>query len=131
MGKYNSRSNVRRGPNPKTTVNPYMRGIGCLMMVIVPVFSYLGAADLVAKEKFGWQYLPPEWYNPLTISPLLAQLFKEPIYPAALAITAVFTFVAGGIISIVFGYMYTLLAPSKYGPTDVPPPRVKTKKYKR
>jgi len=131
MGKYNSRSNVRRGPNPKTTVNPYMRGIGCLMMVIVPVFSYLGEHDLVKEENFGWGYLPPEWYSPLTVSPILAQLFKEPIYPAALAIAAIFTFVAGGLISIVFGYMYTLLAPSKYGPTDVPPPRVKTKKYKR
>ena len=141
MGKYNSRSNERRGPNPKTTVNPYMRGIGCLMMVIVPVFSYLGAAELVEENNFGWQYLPPEWYSQIMIPPnmtgnvifgmISGWLVDNAIYPAAIAIAAVFTFVGGGIISIVFGYMYTLLAPSKYGPTDVPPPRVKTKKYKR
>ena len=141
MGKYNSRQNVRKGPNPKTTVNPYMRGIGCLMMVIVPVFSYLGAADLVKTQSFGWQFLPAEWYNQITIPAnltgnvifgLVSGWFVEnEIYPAALVIAAVFTFVAGGLISIVFGYMYTLMAPSKYGPTDVPPPRVKTKKYKR
>ena len=142
MGKYNTRSTVRRGPNPRTTVNPYMRGIGCLMMVIVPVFSYLVGKELATSSPpFGWGILPPAWYGPLSVSPAMAQnvvfgfiaqyLVDNPIYPAAIAIAVVMTAIVGGIISIVFGYMYTLLAPSRYGPTDVPPPRVKTKKYKR
>jgi len=118
-----------------------MRGIGCLMMVLVPVFSYAVGFFLVDTKNFGWQILPPSWYNPLSISPALAQnvvfgliaqfLVDNPIYPAALAIAVVVTVVVGGIVSIVYGYMYTLMAPSRYGPTDVPPPRVKTKKYKR
>lgn len=140
MGKYNRRSNAPSGPNPKTTVNPYMRGIGCLMMVIVPVFAY-AVGHYLAEENFAWQIFPPAWYAPLAISPALAQnvvfgliapiLANNPIYPAGLAIALFVIIVVGGIVSIVYGYMYTLLAPSKYGPTDVPPPRVKTKKYKR
>ena len=58
MGKYNTRSNERGGPNPKTTVNPYMRGIGCLMMVIVPVFAY-AVGNFLTKDGFGWQIFPP------------------------------------------------------------------------
>lgn len=141
MGKYSTRTNERRGPNPKTTVNPYMRGIGCLLMVIVPVFSYMVGNFLVDTQGFGWQILPASWYSPMSVSPTAAQnvvfgfvaefLVENPIYPAAIALAVVITFVLGGFISIVYGYMYTLMAPSKYGPTDVPPPRVKTKKYKR
>ena len=141
MGKYNTRTNTPSGPNPKTTVNPYMRGIGCIMIVLVPVFAYAVGNYLVAEQRFGLGILPDAWYAPLSVSPALAQnvvfglvaqfLVDHPIYPAALALAAVVTFVVGGIISIVYGYMYTLLAPSRYGPTDVPPPRVKTKKYKR
>jgi hypothetical protein len=54
-----------------------------------------------------------------------------PNLPATLVIALVSIVVIGGIVSIVYGYMYSLLAPSKYGAMDVPPPRVKTKKYKR
>jgi len=139
MGKYSSRTQ-RSGPNPRTTVNPYMRGIGCLMMVIVPVFAY-AVGNYLTQQGFGSQFFPAEWYFPISISPTLAQnvvfgliaqfLVNYPIYPAALVIAVIVTFVVGGIISIVYGYMYSVLAPSKYGPTDVPPPRVKTKKYKR
>lgn len=141
MGKYSSRSNERSGPNPRTTVSPYMRGIGCLMMAIVPVFSYAVGKLLVDTQKFGWQFFSPDWYVPIRLSPALSQniifgyvakfLVDYQVKTASLVIAAVLAFIIGGFISIVYGYMYTLLAPSKYGPTDVPPPRVKTKKYKR
>ena len=36
-----------------------------------------------------------------------------------------------GVISIVYGFMFKLMGPPEYGPTDVPPVRVKTKRYKR
>lgn len=140
MGKYSSRSRESSGPNPRTTVNPYMRGIGCLFMVIVPVFSY-ALGDVLAKRGFGSQVLPIEWYGYMDISSGLTQLTgigfiarwlgSIPNLQATLAIGVVSMIVVGGIISIIFGYIYNLLAPSKYGLTDVPPPRVKTKKYKR
>lgn len=140
MGKYSTRTNERSGPDPRKTAGSYMRGIGCLMMVIVPVFAY-AVGNYLTDQGFGVQFFPPEWYSPIAVTPALAQnvvfglvaqfLADHPIYPAALVIALVVIVVVGGIISIVYGYMYTLLAPSRYGPTDVPPPRVKTKKYKR
>jgi len=120
MGKYSSRARKPAGPDPKNTVNPYMRGIGCLLMVVVPVFSYLVGSDLAGKG-IGLQILSADWYK----------LANHTILPASLAIAVVVTIVVGGIISIIFGYMYNLLSPAKYSGMDVPAPRVKTKKYKR
>jgi hypothetical protein len=117
-----------------------MRGIGCLLMVIVPVFSY-AVGDYLAKQGFGRQILPSSWYVNMTFPPEMTRLSGLgvvagwlagiPNLPATLAIAVLITVVVGGILSIVYGYMYSVLSPSKYGPMDVPPPRVKTKKYKR
>lgn len=139
MGKYTSR--VRKPSMPKrNTVNPYMRGIGCLLMLIVPVFSY-GVGDLLAGQGFGYQVIPREWYGYLTVPAWMANLAGLnfvmrflagiPHLAATLAIAVIVMIIVGGILSVIFGWMYSLLAPSQYGPTDVPLPRVKTKKYKR
>lgn len=139
MGKYNSR--VSKPPMPKrNVVNPYMRGVGCLLMIVVPVFSY-GIGYELAKRNFGLGALPVEWYDYMQFPsyfyalPGLARvadfLSGIPRFPATLALAVVVMIVVGGIISVIFGWMYSLFAPSQYGPMDVPPPRVKTKKYRR
>jgi hypothetical protein len=139
MGKYGSRMKKPSMPE-RNTVNPYMRGIGCLLMIIVPAFAY-AVGDLLAGQGFGYQVIPREWYGHMPIPPVLANFtglnkvagFLAGInhLQATLAIAVVVIFIVGGILSMVFGWMYSLLAPSRYGPMDVPPPRVKTKKYKR
>jgi hypothetical protein len=35
------------------------------------------------------------------------------------------------VMSVIYGYIYTIFGPPRYGPTDAPPPRVKAKPYKR
>ena len=139
MGKY--RSNVKGQSMPsRNVVNPYMRGIGCLLMLIVPVFSYLAGYEL-AKQRFGIQVLPAAWYGYMTFPPAIsnfrglsfiaAKLSSIEFLPATWALAVIVAVVVGGILSIIFGYMYSVFAPSKHGPFDVPAPRVKTKKYKR
>lgn len=139
MGKYGSR--VKKPVMPqRNVVNPYMRGIGCLLMLIVPVFSY-GVGDLLASRRFGYQVIPPEWFGNMTFPPILNALpglkgilnylGNIPHLPATLALTVVTIILVGGILSVIFGWLYSLLAPSPYGPMDIPPPRIKTKKYKR
>lgn len=130
-----NKSAPRRG-----NTHPVMRGIGCILMVIVPLLSY-GAGSLLAQQNFGSQILPISWYGRMTFPDWAYRLtglnfianFLSSIdrLPATLALSAIVLIVFGGILSVLWGYMYSLLAPSKYGPFDVPPPRVKTKKYKR
>jgi hypothetical protein len=139
MGRYSSRQRDKVS-RQRNTVNPYMRGIGCFFIVLVPVFS-LAVGDVLAKQGVGWQILPASWYVRMTfpewftqlagLSTIARWLGSIDNLPATLAIGTIVMIVVGGILSIIFGYMYTLLSPSKYGTMDVPAPRVKTKKYKR
>ena len=141
MGRYSTRAKEKETVS-RNTVNPYVRGIGCLFMLIVPVFSYFVGYEL-ADKYFGMGILPTEWYNPTTplpsfvyqLTPAIQNIFTSiygtPHLPATLALGMVTLVIVGGVISIVYGYSYTILAPSKYGPSDVPAPRIKTKKYKR
>ncbi len=139
MSKYSSSAH-RTPPPPRNQVSPLVRGIGCLMMAIVPVFSWALAEYLIAGPARGWG-LPPEWLGYPTIPPLLLSLSglsgvwsflqAQPALTGKIVFTVAIMIVLGGVMTIVYGYAYTLLGPSQYGPQDVPPPNVRTKKYKR
>jgi hypothetical protein len=141
MGKYSSYSR----PKPKTrvvTVHPVMRGIGCVTMVVVPILAY-GTAVLLVNYggTHGWP-IPPNWFGPPAIHPLLwnlqgltpilAFIQAQNNLEANLIFAIALTIVIGGIMSLIYGYMYTLFGPPRYGPQDAPPIRgVKVKRYKR
>lgn len=138
MGKYSA---PRKKSTPsRNEINPYMRGIGCILIVAVPVFA-LGLGDYLAGQGIGYPLLPASWYGYMTfpsqvyqlsgLSTIAAYLSQIKHLQATIAFTVLGVVMIGGLMAVVFGYMYSLFAPSRYGPTDVPPPRVKTKKYKR
>jgi len=141
MGKYTS--HVKQKVKPRNVgVHPVMRGIGCIMMVVVPILSY-GAALLLVDYGIqrGWP-IPPGWLEPIRIHPLLFQLRGlEPIwnfllvqdnFMAVIVFTLAIIVVIGGVMSLIYGYIYTIFGPPRYGPQDAPPIRgVKVKRYKR
>jgi len=119
-----------------------MRGIGCIMIVVVPILAY-GVSVLLVNygATQGWP-IPLNWYGPPAIHPLLWQLQGlQPILrfiqaqnnlEANLIFTVAIAVVIGGIMSVIYGYMYTIFGPPRYGPQDAPPIRgVKVKRYKR
>jgi hypothetical protein len=140
MGKYTfSRpQSIQRNRD----VHPLMRGIGCIMMVIIPILAY-GTSMLVVNYGVsqGWP-LPPEWFGPPTIHSLLWKLQGlQPILywlqgqinlEVYLVFTAVITAVIGGFMILLYGYIYSIFGPPKYGPQDAPPIKGrKIKPYKR
>jgi hypothetical protein len=122
-------------------VHPVMRGIGCIMIVVVPIIAY-GAAVMLVNFGIsqGWP-IPPNWLGTPTFHPLLWRLSgvavvldflaRQTHLTANLIFAIAITVVIGGIMSVIYGYVYTLFGPSRYGPTDAPPPRIKVKRYKR
>lgn len=140
MSKYTSYSRPQPKPKPQG-VHPVMRGIGCIMIIVVPILAY-GLATLLVPyaASRGWP-LPPEWFGPPSIPELLwkVQGLQRPLQflqaQNNLEINLVFTvlliILIGVIMSLIYGYMYTLFGPPKYGPQDAPPIRVKVKRYKR
>jgi len=137
MSKYQSSSKYDAPRKDNTAA--YMRGIGCLMMLVVPAFSY-GLGVELAKRNVGFGLIPSAWFGYMKIpssiatsglAPIANWLATIPSLPAILVFTVLGTVVLGGIISIAYGYIYQMATPNRYGPLDVPPPRVKTKKFKR
>jgi len=140
MGKYNSYE--KSSPAPKRgVVHPVMRGIGCIMMVIVPILSY-GVAVLLVNYGAGHAWpIPPNWLGTPTFPPLLWRLQgltvaleflqRQTNLIANLVFTAAIIVVIGGVMSLIYGYIFAIFGPPRYGPTDAPPPRVKVKKYTR
>jgi hypothetical protein len=141
MGKYTSyarqKPKIKRGQ-----VHPIMRGIGCILFVIVPIISY-GSAVLLVNYGVseGWP-IPPDWLGTPAIPDLLWKLRGLEVIlrylQAQTNLTAnlVFAFALAilifGVLSMVYGFMFKLLGPPEYGPTDEPPIRgVKVKRYKR
>lgn len=140
MGKYTTYK--KTPPKPRNLgVHPVMRGIGCIMMIVVPVLAYGIALFLVDYGiRQGWP-LPPSWLEPVSIHPLLLNLRGlEPVWNfllrqdnliAVVVFTIATIVVIGGLMSVLYGYIYTLFGPPQYGPQDAPPIRVKVKRYKR
>lgn len=138
MSRYSSTS---RG-NPKGIENPHpiWRGIGFLIILIVPVLSYAASQvsmpylirqRWVPKELLGTPKLP-EWldFAPVLVDILEVIFVRKGMY-ATILVTFLYIVIIGGIISILYAILYRLFGPKKYGPLDAPPPKVKIKKYKR
>jgi hypothetical protein len=140
MGKYTSYS--RQAPKPRSKgVHPLMRGIGCIMMVLVPIISW-GLAVLLVNyaARQGWP-IPPNWFGRIEIPPLLLRLegltpvwnflMSQQNLVAHLIFTVAIIVVIGGLMSLIYGFLYSIFGPPRYGPQDAPPIRVKVKRYKR
>ena len=140
MGKYTSVRKVAPPPRNRD-VHPLMRGIGCIMMVIVPILAYGSAVLLVNYgASRGWP-IPPNWLGTPTFHPLLWRLQglttvlgflqAQTNLIANIVFAIAITVLVGGVMSIIYGYIYKLFGPPQYGPTDAPPERIKVKKYTR
>lgn len=140
MGKYTSQVKQKETVRVQG-VHPIMKGLGCFIMIIVPVVSY-GAAMLLVNYGIGQRWpIPTEWLGTPQFYPLMwklsglasilgflqtqTNLYANLVFALGIAV------VIGGIMAIFFGYLYRFLGPSEYGPLDVPPIRVKVKRYKR
>jgi hypothetical protein len=138
MGKYKS-SVSERGIQPKQRP-PIWRGIGCLLIILVPVISYAAAElslpfflnqGLVPRELLFTPRVPDWlWYAPM-LAQIVQSLIGQYAFFAILILTFIYTLFIGTVISIFYAFMYRIISPKRYGPMDAPPPRIKVKKYKR
>ena len=140
MGKYRSTAKPKQKPLD-TGQHVIWRGLGCLMMVIIPVISYAAAYEIVNYGLTnGWiipyQFLgTPQLPELIRKSNALRALFR-PItsiqnFYAYVAFGTLIMVLISGTISVIYAVVYRILGPSRWGPLDMPPPKFKTKKYTR
>ncbi len=140
MPKYTSMI-FKKVPPPPLRPHPIWRGIGCLMMLIVPLLSLALAQLLVPRaiEK-GWP-IPYQLLGPPVLPPLLWKLTflsslwlflqRQDNFYAVLSLTLILIVVLGAAFSVAYAFLYKVIGPPTYGPLDVPPLPIKTRRYKR
>jgi hypothetical protein len=138
MGRY--RDTMKEVDQQLDRPHPIWRGIGCAMMIIVPILSYAAAEvsmpfflerGLVPQQLLFTPVLPTwVWYAP-GLARIIQFLFGRYAIFATLILTFVFILLLGGVFSFIYALIYRSMAPSRYGPMDAPPPKTKIKKYKR
>ena len=123
MGRYRSytRKDVKERP---WDVHPIWRGIGCILIILIPIMAYAGAVVLIRENiENNWVTLPHELTETYVI-PYLG--FR--INFADIAATILLMFIAFGALVIIYSFIYSLIGPDRYGPLDAPPMKRKSRK---
>jgi len=118
MGRYRSytRQEVKERP---WEVHPIWRGLGCILIILIPIMSYAAAVVVVHENLVNkWVDLPPELTGFLVIPYLGVRVFF-----AEIAATLLFMFIGYGILVLIYSIMYRIVGPPRYGPLDSPPIR--------
>ena len=121
MGKYSVeyRRDIPEKKLPKK-VHPIWQGIGCTLLVLIPILSYAGAVLLVqANRQQGWLYVPPELSQAVVV-PMMGYV---PYLYANLLAAFVLMLLGFGILTVFFSIVYSMIGPPRYGPLDAPPER--------
>ncbi len=134
MSKYSSN---RFTPSAKKETHVVWRGIGLLLMIIVPIISWLGGEELVAigKEQnwpFIWELtgyvqFPAEVFMVPVISNIAGWIASIEDLPAKLFLGFLILVVLSGIVSVVYAAVYRSIVP-RYGRFDAPAPVERVRK---
>lgn len=117
MGKY--QTSYRRADEQSTKrkgVHPIWRGVGFVMIVLIPFMGYAGAMVLLDLNKqYHWYAIPRD---------LLATGQADPLLYVKIGLSILVTLVFYAILTLVTFIINRIFAPSPYGPYDVPPSEI-------
>ncbi len=119
MGRYDrfNRTPVKERP---WKVHPIWRGIGCALLIILPVMAYAGAVEIVAlNSKNQWVVLPAVFMQTVTAP----YLFSVPHLYANLSVALLLLVIGYGVLVVIYSILYSITGPGRYGPLDAPPPK--------
>ena len=116
MSKYNQ---TYRRPTPKSLpwrVHPIWRGIGCILVILIPIISFAGAKILVQENlEQKWVHIPGELSGSFNVPSVGQIMFAE------LAVAVILMVLGFGLLTVAYALIYRVFGPSPYGPMDSPP----------
>jgi phosphotransferase system glucose/maltose/N-acetylglucosamine-specific IIC component len=128
MPKYD-KFNPRASAGERTSnIHPIWQGIGCLMMILIPVMAYAGAVLLVqANVSAGWVPMSYEFTQTVTIPKVgsFEYLFANLLVAVALAMLGF------GVVVAIYSLVYRIVGPPRLGPLDADPIRKKPSSRKK
>lgn len=113
-------------PEQPWTIHPVWRGIGCLMMVIIPIMSYAGGVLLVqANNEARWVPVARE----LTQAVEVPFVGPVPALYANLIAAGILALIGFALLTLLFA-VFTRFTTPPMGPYDSPPLRHSSKPRK-
>lgn len=128
MGRYDRHAHRAAEERP-WRVHPVWRGIGCVLIIILPMMAYAGAVELVkANLEYAWIAIPRELVVTVTIP--FVNLAVPYLY-ANLAVGFLLLILGYGVLIIFYTAFYRIAGPPRLGPMDAPPPKRPRKRRRR
>ncbi len=117
MAKHNMfRSQLPPKPS-KLPVHPIWRGIGCILLAVLPIASYFISSLLIDnKDKYSWLVIPEDI--------LLRNYPKDPMIVVRLLYAVIILVGMIAVLSLSMSLVMRFFAPSKYDPVDIPPDKI-------
>ena len=120
MTRYDNYNPRARMPKRPYSVHPIWRGIGCFMMILIPVLAYAAAVLLVEENsRQCWLPMPRQLAQTIAI-PMLGNV---PHLLANLVVALALSLVGFGVFTALYSLFFSLVGPSRFGPLDAPPVR--------
>jgi hypothetical protein len=140
MSRYTTASQRKSAPTtPKTPA--VWSGIGCLLMLIVPIISWMLASITVQLavdqgwpmpyQLMGFPVMPAWLWSVPGFAPILGFIQSQPNLYAVLGLMVTYIVILGAILAFVYSAVYRFIGPPRYGPLDMPPAKAKVGRYKR
>ena len=138
MGNYRFDDDIHK----EKQLPPGQRGIGCAMMLLLPVMSYLAAMILLEIPKvkslllasmpslFGAPSIPRLLWKITAITPLLRIIYSWNNLEINITLGLIILLFLTGFIGVFYSIAYRAVVP-KYGRLDAPPIKSKRKKKSR
>jgi hypothetical protein len=118
----------KKQEKPSVKIHPIWRGVGFVMMIVIPIISYAAAEVLIAQNmKSNW--FP--WPYDLMAKPGDLLYTGDPLLYLKIISTLVFIFIFYSIFMLVTFAVNSIFGVSRYGPYDVPPINAKVRKKAR
>ncbi len=130
----------RKTNRTKKAMNPIWRGIGCIMIFVVPLMAYglavlfvpaIEASGLLPHELFRRVILPEWTYTTPVIGPAASFISSIDNLWGMIMFFFIFLLVLSGVFSMLYAGIYQIVGPQQYSPLDAEPTKYKAKHYKR
>ena len=116
MSKYDPTYSQTSRSLRDSSVHPIWRGIGCILLILVPIITFAGAKLFVqANIKQRWIDIPQEMNGSFSVPVVGRVLFAD------LAVWIILIVIGFGILTVIYALFYRLLGPSRHGPLESPP----------
>jgi hypothetical protein len=113
---------------PKAKIHPVWRGVGFLMMIVIPIISYAATELLIAENQLHG-YFP--WPGDILAKPGELLYNGDPLLYFKILITVSFILVFYALFTLITFIFNSMFGAPRYGPLDAPPINVKVRKKAR